>query len=418
MLPHDYGSDFGQKTMLLTKEQNRLALLEYERQGAQIGASAKRQLDEVKRAKQQEGWAPNDPKFFASCALVYMQRTPDYLWARAMSLLEVAEQAGLLGDKECFQDLLKQVRSAARKLGDKGRESSLGDPFGDFTKIIQKTLSESLPEIEKEIERRHLTAQSNAPRPQVAEKHSPTWVLTLHGIRTRGAWQKNLVPALNSAGFNTVPLDYGFFWALQLLLPCLRAHKVEWFRQEYTRHVMEKGAVPSIVAHSFGTYIVARALARYPEIRFERIIFAGSIVPRDFPWAEHIPSQVTALLNDCGDHDIWSAVAPWMIRDAGRSGKSGFLDIADGKVINRTRSSFGHSDHFYDLNYIKSWVPFLQSGNVELIPTSSHSTRNVRFKVMRAIVTVIIIVSILGIPALRNQTGRFAKVAARVLHLR
>jgi len=403
--------------MRLTKEQNRLALLEYERQAAQIGASAKRQLEDVKRTKLQEGWPLNDPKFFASCAFVYVQRTPDYLWARAMSLLEVAEHAGLLGDNECFEDLLKEVRSTARKLGDKGRESSLGDPFGDFSKIIQKTLSEALPQIEKEIERRHLVAQSNVPRPQVEEKHSPTWVLTLHGIRTRGVWQKNIVPALNSAGFSTVPLDYGSFWALQLLVPRLRAHKVEWFKQEYTRHVMEKGAVPSIVAHSFGTYIVARALVRYPEICFERIIFAGSIVPRDFPWADHIPSQVTAVLNDCGDQDIWSAVAPWMIRDAGRSGKSGFLDTAEGKVINRTRPSFGHSDHFYNLNYIKSWVPFLQCGDVAKIPASSHSTRNVRFRVARVLVIVIILASLLGIPALRHQAVRFAKAATRVLHL-
>jgi hypothetical protein len=73
--------------MRLTREQNRLAILEYEKQAEQIGASAKRQLEDVKRAKLQEGWAPKDPKFFASCALVYVQRTPDYLWARAMSLL-------------------------------------------------------------------------------------------------------------------------------------------------------------------------------------------------------------------------------------------------------------------------------------------------------------------------------------------
>jgi hypothetical protein len=143
----------------------------------------------------------------------------------------LAEHAGLLGDIECFEELLRQIRTTVRKLGDKGRESSLGDPFGDFSKIIQKTLSEALPAIEKEIERRHLIAQSNAPRPQEEEKQSQTWVLTLHGIRTRGTWQKELVPALNGAGFNTVPLAYGFFWALALLIPRLRARKVEWFRQ-------------------------------------------------------------------------------------------------------------------------------------------------------------------------------------------
>jgi len=339
--------------MKLTNDQKRLAQLQFETNAKDIAASSQQELQDVKRMSFR--WEPNDPRFFAACSEVYAKNSPALLWARAMTLFEVAERANLLGDDECYHDLLKEIRSTAKSLGDSAPKSSLGDPWGDFSLIIQRSLIESLKEIESEIERRHL-AEAQQQIQLVDSKASKLWVMTLHGIKTRGTWQKDLVRTLNDAGFNSQPLDYGNFWALQLINPRSRAKKVEWFRDEYTRHVERTGSTPCIIVHSFGTYIVAHALKRYPEIQFQCVIFAGSIVARDFPCSRHIPFQLAVVLNDCGDRDIWSAIGPWMIKDVGQSGKSGFLDVAKGKVINRKRSSFGHSDHFYDLNFLKSWV--------------------------------------------------------------
>jgi hypothetical protein len=39
------------------------------------------------------------------------------------------------------------------------------------------------------------------------------------------------------------------------------------------------------VGHSNGTYLVARALKDYPAARFNRIVFAGSVVRSDYDWA-------------------------------------------------------------------------------------------------------------------------------------
>ena len=62
-------------------------------------------------------------------------------------------------------------------------------------------------------------------------------VITLHGIKTRGRWQKDLDLLLSQAGFTTASLDYGNFLALQLLIPWSRRKKVEWLRDEYERRV-------------------------------------------------------------------------------------------------------------------------------------------------------------------------------------
>ena len=110
-------------------------------------------------------------------------------------------------------------------------------------------------------------------------------VMSLHGIRTRGVWQKDLVPVLARQGLVPWALDYGNFGATKFLRKGARLEKVTWLRSEYER-VMAEGKVsrPSIIAHSFGTYLVAALLIKYPELVFDKIILTGSIVDRDFDW--------------------------------------------------------------------------------------------------------------------------------------
>ncbi len=186
---------------------------------------------------------------------------------------------------------------------------------------------------------------------------TPELVISIHGIRTRGAWQKQINSELQKQGFRHELLD--FFNALQLLFSGSRKRKIDWFRSEYERVVTEPRILPFIIAHSFGTYIVAKALEKYPEIRFNRVIFSGSIVRRDFDWASLIRTgRVGAILNEIGGKDIWSKLAEWVIGDAGASGAIGFSSSGLG-IYQRRRPRFRHSDHFYALNYTRNWIPYL-----------------------------------------------------------
>jgi hypothetical protein len=53
-------------------------------------------------------------------------------------------------------------------------------------------------------------------------------VISLHGIRTRGAWQKESAFPINRAGFDHIPLDYGRFGLVQFILPCTRQGRIPW----------------------------------------------------------------------------------------------------------------------------------------------------------------------------------------------
>lgn len=212
-------------------------------------------------------------------------------------------------------------------------------------------------------------------------KKSPV-VISLHGIKTRGKWQKELAPVLADAGFIPVLLDYGNFLALQLLLPWSRRRKIDWFRDEYQRVCVERGVTrPSIVAHSFGTYLVARAMQIYETVEFDRVILCGAIVHRDYRWTDRFrKGQLHAVLNDFGRMDFWAGIVAWVVSDAGQSGRKGFTDLADGGVSEVDHPEFRHGDYFFLGNYEKSWIPFLRGEPQKRIAPVASTPVNWRYR--------------------------------------
>jgi hypothetical protein len=214
-------------------------------------------------------------------------------------------------------------------------------------------------------------------------------VFLLHGIKTRGKWQKDVSPLLSAQGLIPVPLDFGNFGARQLVWPPARKKKRQWLLDEYTRECDRlRCETPSIVAHSFGCYLVASVLKKYSQVRFDRIVFCGSIVHPGYPWAGLAAhGQVKSVLNQYGGQDFWAWVVQWAVEDAGPSGYSGFA--APAAVLHQqNHSEFEHSDYFYDLNYKQNWIPFLLGNPPPAVTTSPDGWQappNWRFRFVLAI---------------------------------
>jgi pimeloyl-ACP methyl ester carboxylesterase len=210
-------------------------------------------------------------------------------------------------------------------------------------------------------------------------KHS-SHVISLHGIRTRGVWQKILTRAMGNA-FSHDPWDYGWFAFFKLIRPGQREREIENFRDEYHLKYGDRGIVPSVIAHSFGTYIVARAMEKYPDIRFDQMILCGSILPPDFQWSGFDDTRFARMLHDYGGRDFWAKVVEWVVPDAGPSGSKGFKDPAGGRIIERHSPRFRHSDYFYSGNFTNSWIPFLRGG-VPLKTVELRGSRNWKFRLV------------------------------------
>lgn len=185
-------------------------------------------------------------------------------------------------------------------------------------------------------------------------------VISIHGIRTRGVWQKDLVPILARAGFIPYVLDYGHFTAISLLRRSRRERQVDWLLQEYNRIVQENNnSLPSIIAHSFGTYQVAALIERYPDIKFDKVIFAASIVRSNYDWSKVLnEGRVSFVENDFGGLDVWPKVAAKLIDGAGDSGSGGFTN-KDDLLNQRNFPDYKPSNYFHYSHFRANWIPTL-----------------------------------------------------------
>ena len=193
-------------------------------------------------------------------------------------------------------------------------------------------------------------------------------VFGLHGIRTHAAWHRTLYELLGNYNWQvrTERWTFGKFSILKFLSPWARSAKVKWFRKVYhletndSRVHLDGGKRrPSIVAHSFGTYILGNAMLKYEGLVFDKIVLCGSILPKDFPWDKLIErGQVNLVRNEHGVKDIWVRLVGWFIPDTGPSGFSGFDCRHD--RLEQEKFQFEHSEYFDYGHMSGKWLPFLQ----------------------------------------------------------
>lgn len=194
-------------------------------------------------------------------------------------------------------------------------------------------------------------------------------VFVVHGIRDKGFWTRKIARAIRRAAaaaptagkprkVQSMTMSYGYLPMLPFIFRTVRRGKTAWLMDRY---VEAKALYPKAdfhyVGHSNGTYLAARALTDYPAVRFERIVFGGSVVRSDFNWAEHIKAgRVRSILNYVATNDWVVAIFPSGLGalDLGAGGHSGFRQLGtpgDGGKPEITVAPLG-PEPSYQLNYI------------------------------------------------------------------
>lgn len=211
------------------------------------------------------------------------------------------------------------------------------------------------------------------------------WLIALHGIRTLGRWQEQLQWLIDRQFRRTVPFrnwKYGRLLA-GASIPSRQRRLVRRFLADVNEAQSELGGVlqsraappPDVIAHSFGTWIVAHALEADPSLRLGNLILVGSIVRPDWPWADAFErGQVSGVLNYCGDRDPWVRLAERFIPDSGPSGVIGFSG-QDQRLLNILRPGGTHSSAFAPESLLSTfedvWRPFLANRG-EDVDRSEH----------------------------------------------
>ena len=195
------------------------------------------------------------------------------------------------------------------------------------------------------------------------------WVLALHGMNTRGAWQENFNLMLSRAYGYSVPVaiyKYGM----------VRPGVILRFRQRaLTQQLIERikrlsgesagsgfGGVPDVIAHSFGTWLLGHALKSDKRLSVGRIILVGCILRPDFDWRPFLKRrQVEEVLCHYSTGDFWAGIAHYIIPDSGPSGRRGFNDrnaVAHVKAENLPHGGYFDQSNM-DKFYRSVWRPFL-----------------------------------------------------------
>lgn len=225
-------------------------------------------------------------------------------------------------------------------------------------------------------------------------------VVLIHGIRTNGAWQNKLAAKLSGyEKVRAIPVGYGYFDVIRFWFPL-------WTRKKPVDRVLQQlrflraenpTALISVVAHSFGTYIISTILNKESDVRLDRLLLCGSVVTDDFRWDRVRPYVKSDIVNDVGTQDLYPSAAKSFSWGFGATGALGFQNVS----IHDRFFDCGHSEFFTNEHMDKYWLPQLLHGKI--VP-SDWSSQRPPLSRAAAILSVIpfkwIIVAIIVVPAL------------------
>lgn len=179
------------------------------------------------------------------------------------------------------------------------------------------------------------------------------WMVVIHGMNSRAPWQEVFSWEIaNQLKYSAPVLIYKYGWATieVLLAPVHRkmARKMgERLRSAIeTARAMGRPDRPDVIAHSFGTRLFSLVLEdpTFTDLKFGRVITAGSIIRPDFDWERHFDDdRVEAVMNHVAAKDGSVPFAQWCIPGSGPGGKVGYMSRS---VINVRNDTFGHSSFF------------------------------------------------------------------------
>lgn len=192
-------------------------------------------------------------------------------------------------------------------------------------------------------------------------------LVTIHGLMSNGSWNSEIAPIASSQGWTFAPFTYGFTSPDILLNGSKRKEVVDSFR-DWIYGIKEKyeGEI-SVIAHSFGTYILGAYMDGFeiPPVDFNSIILTGSILNRDYDWDSARAIKVCRILNEIAPNDEWVTWMPnknWLGKDKlfGTSGVDGFTQ--ESEILTESNNKiFAHNNVIRKDVITQKWMPFLSA---------------------------------------------------------
>lgn len=212
---------------------------------------------------------------------------------------------------------------------------------------------------------------------RIARNHAQADVaaITVHGIRTFGQWQERLKHIVHAEAdfikFHTY--KYGYFAVLFFAIPYFQNKEVCKLQRALVRLFESQPSKRFIIfGHSFGTFLIAKALARISEsgtiFNIKAIVLSGSVLKSDHDWDFLDKHPDLTLINECGNGDGILCLSEAFIPMTGMAGRTGFYGFSSDSFINRYYYG-GHSLYFNGDDFMRqNWLPLFSES-----PANSNS---------------------------------------------
>lgn len=151
----------------------------------------------------------------------------------------------------------------------------------------------------------------------IERKESRGILVSIHGVNTDAWWNAQMAPIVSSQGWVFAPFVYD---NPKRLLVCrsMREEVIQEFRN-FIYEIYDTYKLPvSIIAHSFGTYIICRYLRDCGNeyVEFDSIILTGGIVDVNYNWPLILKDKAGAALNIYTESDkaVWWMPPQWLVK--------------------------------------------------------------------------------------------------------
>ncbi|WP_226603021.1 DUF6932 family protein [Bacillus cereus] len=192
-------------------------------------------------------------------------------------------------------------------------------------------------------------------------------IVTIHGLLSSGVWNREIAPIVSNDGWIFAPYFYEENTPMSLLDKKQKDKAIDNFRswifdlsKKYEKDI-------SVIAHSFGTYILTSYLEKFadPPVKFDVIILTGSIINEKFDWEKHRGKNVGKVLNEIAPNDNWVSkmgIGNLVFNDPlfGTSGKIGFSNQSS--ILEQSSNEIFDHNNVIKKDVIEyKWLPFLNA---------------------------------------------------------
>lgn len=213
-------------------------------------------------------------------------------------------------------------------------------------------------------------------------------LISVHGLFSRAEWMKEISPIASSQGWIYAPFVYETNKPNLLFQESVRQKVIDEFREwlyDITRRYNTNSI--SVIAHSFGTYILSAYLNGFdldevPIVGFDSVILTGSILNCNFDWEKFKGISVGKVYNMVAKNDEFVKFMPTsdlkkfigMSTDFGTAGLDGFSKKSD-MVFESRNPIFTHTNTIKRDIIETKWMPFIAAHKNSLYADFFEKTR-------------------------------------------